>query len=65
MQRPLSQARIINAESLCPKAQIFSTDPCESDQLATAERFERARITAADDPELGLLWNRLFDDANP
>lgn len=34
-------------------------------RTTAAERFERARLAAAEDPALGQLWNNLFDDANP
>lgn len=27
--------------------------------------FEQARRAAAQDPDLSLLWQRLFDDSNP
>ncbi|HHX89893.1 MAG TPA: hypothetical protein GX700_09020 [Paracoccus sp.] len=31
-------------------------------EAAGAEIFERARVTAAADPELKGIWDRLFDD---
>jgi|GEM_PF-3734468 len=46
-------------------SQRFDAEPFRSEPLSSAARFERARITAADDPALSQIWNRLFGDANP
>jgi hypothetical protein len=64
-QRPIITAPR-SAACACPEAEGRLPDGTAATCVAgPCQGFAQVRAAAASDPTLGLLWDRLFDDANP